>query len=61
MAKDWIKGAIKRPGALTEKAKKAGMTVAGYSAKMGKKSSTASKRTRQQIALRKTLGNMRKG
>ena len=55
MAKDWIKGAIKRPGALTEKAKRAGMTVAGYSAKMGKKSSTASKRTRQQIADRKSV------
>ena len=61
MAKDWIKGAIKRPGALTEKAKRAGMTVAGYSAKMGKKSSTASTRTRRQIALRNTLNKVRKG
>ncbi len=31
MAKEkWIQGAIKRPGALTAKAKKAGMTVAEY-------------------------------
>ena len=61
MAKDWIKGAIKRPGALTAKAKKAGMTVAAYSKEKGKKSSNASTRTRKQIALRNTLGNMRKG
>ena len=27
MAKDWIKGAIKRPGAFTKKAKDAGMSV----------------------------------
>ena len=61
MSKDWIKGAIKRPGALKEKAKRAGMTVAAYSAKMGKKSSNASTRTRRQIALRNTLNKVRKG
>ena len=61
MAKDWIKGAIKRPGALTEKAKRAGMTVAAYSKEKGKKGSNASTRTRKQIALRNTLNKVRKG
>ena len=30
MAKDWIQGAVKRPGAFTAKAKKAGMSVQAY-------------------------------
>ena len=30
MAKNWIQGSIKRPGALTRKAKAAGMTVGAY-------------------------------
>ena len=32
MAKKWIAGAIKRPGALTAKAKAAGMSLAAFEA-----------------------------
>jgi hypothetical protein len=50
--KNWIKGAIKHPGALTRKAKAAGMSVSAYVANPPKGVSTATKR---QIALAKTL------
>lgn len=42
MAKKWMKGAVKRPGALTRKAKAAGMTIPQYCAQTGL--STLSKR-----------------
>jgi hypothetical protein len=54
--KKWIKKAIKRPGALTKKAKAAGKTVAQYIANPPK---NISKRTKKQIALAKTLRKMR--
>ncbi len=50
--KNWIKGAIKHPGALTRKAKAAGMSVSAYVANPPKGVSTTTKR---QIALAKTL------
>ena len=53
--KNWIKGAIKRPGALTKKAKKAGMSTAAYAKKGTKKGSKASTRTKRQAGLAKTL------
>ncbi len=52
--KKWIKGAIKRPGALTKKAKARGMTVSQFCAKKHKG------RTARQCALAKTLKKMRK-
>ena len=55
MAKDWIKGAIKRPGAFTKKAKDAGMSVSKYANKVLKKGSDASTRTKKQANLAKTL------
>jgi hypothetical protein len=55
MAKDWIKGAIKRPGAFTKKAKAADMSVGAYANKVLKKGSGASTRTKQQANLAKTL------
>lgn len=55
--KKWIQGAIKRPGALTAKAKAAGKTVSEYIANPPKNAST---RTKKQIALAKTLRKMRK-
>ena len=55
MAKDWIKGAIKRPGAFTKKAKAAGMSVPQYANKVLKKGSDASTRTKKQASLAKTL------
>lgn len=52
MAKDWIKGAVKHPGALTRKAKAAGETVGEYIANPPKNISAT---TKKQIALAKTL------
>lgn len=54
MAK-WIKGAIKRPGALRRKAKRAGMSTSAYSKKVTKPGSKASTRTKRQANLAKTL------
>lgn len=48
--KNWIKGAIKRPGALTKKAKAAGKSITQYC--QGSKLST---RTKRQCNLAKTL------
>jgi transposase-like protein len=50
--KKWIQQAIERPGALTRKAKAAGMTVAAFIANPPKNISTE---TRRQINLAKTL------
>lgn len=55
--KKWIQGAIKRPGALTAKAKAAGKSVSEY---IASPPSGASKRTKRQIALAKTLRKLRK-
>lgn len=61
MAKKWIKAAIKHPGALTKKAKAAGMSVSAYSKKVTKKGSKASTRTKRQANLAKTLKGFHKG
>ena len=53
--KTGIQGAIKRPGAFTKKAKKAGMSTAAYAKKVTKKGSKASTRTKRQAGLAKTL------
>lgn len=58
--KKWIQDAIKRPGALTKKAKAAGMSTSAYANKVTAKGSTASARTKKQANLAKTLGKMRK-
>ena len=46
--KNWIKGAVKRPGAFSAKAKKAGMSTAAYAKKVTAKGSKASTLTKQQ-------------
>ena len=56
MAKRWIKSAIKRPGALTMKAKAAGMTPMTYAKKMKGAKGTTGKQARLAI----TLSKMRK-
>ena len=56
----WIKGAIKRPGAFTRKAKAAGKSVAGYAATVLKPGSKASTRTKRQASLARTLRSLRK-
>lgn len=60
MAKKWIKGAIKRPGAFSAKAKRAGMTTSQYAKHVLKKGSRASERTKKQARLAQTLSKMRK-
>lgn len=57
---NWIKGAIKRPGAFKAKAKKAGMSTSKYASKVLKKGSKASTRTKRQASLAKTLAKMRR-
>jgi len=51
-AKKWISGVIKHPGALTRKAKGAGMSVSAYIANPPK---GISLQTQRQINLAKTL------
>lgn len=67
MAKDWIKGAVKRPGALRAKAKKAGLIKKGEKlssadlSKMDKKAKAkGDTRTEKQVSLAKTFKKMRK-
>lgn len=55
--KNWIQDAIKRPGALTKKAKASGKTVSQFIANPGPNPST---RTKKQIALAKTLRKIRR-
>lgn len=58
MAKNWIKGAIKHPGAFRAKAKAAGMSTPAYAIKVTAPGSTASTTTKRQANLAKTLGKM---
>lgn len=57
MAKKWIQGAIKHEGALTRKAKAAGMSVRAFIAHPPKNVSTT---TRREINLAKTLATFHK-
>ncbi len=56
MAKKWIAGAIKRPGALTKKAKAAGMSPMAYA----KSKKGAGGRTGKQARLAMTLSRFNK-
>lgn len=53
--KKWIQKAIKRPGALTKKAKAAGKSISGYCAQVN-----LSTRSKQQCNLAKTLKGFNK-
>lgn len=53
MAKNWIKGAIKHPGAETRAAKKAGMSTHAYMEKHKDDPGTAGKRARLGLTLTK--------
>jgi hypothetical protein len=55
MEKKWIQDAIKRPGALTKKAKDAGMSISEYCAQKG-----LTKLTMKQCSLAKTLAKINK-
>jgi|TARA_R110002012_G_scaffold59152_2_gene154515 hypothetical protein len=52
---NWIQDAIKRKGAFTKKAARAGMSVEQAANKWSKKNSKASTRTKKQANLAKTL------
>jgi len=56
----WIQGAIKRPGAFTAKAKKAGKSVAGMATAVTKNPGRYSKTTVRQANLAKTLRKISK-
>jgi len=58
--KNWIKKAIKKPGAFKAKAKKAGMSTNEYAAKVLRKDSKASPTTKRQARLARTLAKMRR-
>lgn len=58
--KNWIQGAIKRPGAFTAKAKKKGLSVAAMASKVTANPSKYSKLTVQQANLAKTLRKINK-
>jgi hypothetical protein len=53
MAKKWIQGAIKRPGALTAKAKKAGQTPMGFASQHKNDPGRTGKQARLALTLRK--------
>jgi len=57
MAKKWIAGAIKHPGALTKKAKAVGMSVSAY---INNPPQGVSTQTKRQINLAKTLKRLQK-
>ena len=56
---NWIKGAVKRPGAFKKKAKAAGMSTMEYAAKVLAKGSKADTRTKRQASLAKTFNKIR--
>jgi hypothetical protein len=60
MARKWIKGAIKRPGAFTAKAKRAGMSVQQYARKVLGRGSKADARTKRQANLANLLRRFNK-
>ena len=53
MAKQWIKGAIKKPGSFTASAKKAGKSVGEYAQEKKGAGGVMGKRARLAITLRK--------
>jgi len=58
--KRWIQSAIKRPGAFSAKAKRAGMSTTQYARKVLRPGSRASATTKRQARLALTLMGMNK-
>ena len=56
--KDWIQGAVKRPGAFTKKAKAAGMSVQQFAKHVDDNKSKYSTRTERQASLAQTFAKM---
>ena len=59
-AKDWIQGAVKRPGAFTRKAKAAGQSVQQFAKTVDDNPSKYSTRTKKQANLAQTFASMKK-
>jgi len=59
MSKNWINGAVKRPGAFTKKAKARGLSVAAFAAKVRANPDRYDARTRKQASLARMLRKMR--
>ena len=59
-AKDWIQGAVKRPGAFTRKAKAAGQTVPQFAKTVDDNPNKYSTRTKKQANLAQTFASMKK-
>ncbi len=57
---NWIQGAIKKPGAFTAQAKKAGKSVGEYAQEEKSASGTTGKRARLAITLRKLAKSRKK-
>ena len=58
--KNWIQGAVKRPGAFTKKAKEAGMSVQQFASHVDKNKDKYSTRTERQANLAQTFSKMKK-
>ena len=59
-AKDWIQGAVKRPGAFTRKAKAAGQSVQQFAKTVDDNPGKYSTRTKRQANLAQTFASMKK-
>lgn len=60
MSKNWIKGAVKRPGAFTRKAESRGLTVAQFAAKVRANPDRYDDTTVRQANLARTLRKISK-
>jgi hypothetical protein len=56
----WIARAIRRPGALTQQARRSGLGVKAFSAQVRRHPSRYSGRTRRRVQLRDELQNFRR-
>lgn len=57
---NWIQGAIKKPGAFSAQADKAGMSTAAFASEVMSNPDDYSAKTRKRAQLAKTLAGMRK-
>lgn len=57
---NWIQGAIKKPGAFSAQADKAGMSTAAFASEVISNPDEYSAKTRKRAQLAKTLAGMRK-
>lgn len=57
---NWIQGAIKKPGAFSAQANKAGMSTAAFASEVMSNPDDYSAKTRKRAQLAKTLAGMRK-